>query len=36
MTGISSPYEAPKNPDLVVNGTVGDYAETVRLLTLGL
>ena len=33
MTGISSPYEAPKNPDLVVDGTVGDYTETVRLLT---
>ena len=36
MTGISSPYEAPKNPDLVVDGTVGDYTETVRLLTLRL
>ena len=36
MTGISSPYEPPKNPDLVVDGTVRDYAETVRLLYLKL
>lgn len=32
MTGISSPYEAPKSPDLIVDGTIGDYSETVRLL----
>ena len=36
MTGISSPYEVPQNPDLLVDGTVGDYTETVRFLTLRL
>ncbi len=33
FTGISAPYEAPENPEIHIDTSVTDVAESVRIIT---